>query len=79
MRVSYNRLWKLLIDRKMKKVELRDKAGISSSTLALMGKDRQIGMNVLVKICDVLNCNIGEIVDVLPEDSTDSNHDNQRI
>ena len=72
MRVSYNRLWKLLIDRKMKKVELRDKAGISSSTLALMGKDRQVGMNVL-------NCNIGEIVDVLPEDSTDSNHDNQRI
>ncbi len=68
MQVSYNRLWKLLIDRKMKRVELKEKAGISSSTLALMGKDRQVGMNVLVKICHVLNCNIGDIVDVFPDE-----------
>lgn len=73
MRVSYSRLWKLLIDRKMKRVALKEKAGISSSTLALMGKDRQVGMNVLVKICNVLNCNIGDVVDVLPDE--DVNHE----
>ncbi len=68
MRVSYNRLWKLLIDKKMMKVELRDKAGISSSTLALMGKDRTVGTKVLMKICEVLDCNVGDIMDILPDE-----------
>ena len=68
MRVSYNKLWKLLIDKKMKKIELRDKIQISSSTLALIGKDHSVSMNVLMKICDALDCNIGDIVDILPEE-----------
>lgn len=68
MRVSYNRLWKLLIDKKMMKVELRDKAGISSSTLAVMGRDQNVSMNVLKKICEVLDCNVGDIMDILPEE-----------
>ena len=68
MRVSYNRLWKLLIDKKMKKIELRNKAQISSSTLAIMGKDRKVSMTILMKICAVLNCNVGDIIDILPDE-----------
>jgi len=68
MRVSYNKLWKLLIDKKMRKIDLRNKTRISSSTLALIGKDHCVSMNVLIKICDVLQCNLGDIVDILPNE-----------
>lgn len=68
MRVSYNRWWKLLIDKKMKKIELLDQAKISSSTLALMGQDRKVSMTVLMKICAALKCNIGDIMDILPDE-----------
>lgn len=65
MAVSYNKLWKLLIDKKMKRIELMDAAGIGTSTLSKLGKDQYVSMEVLVKICKVLNCNIGDIVDVV--------------
>lgn len=68
MKVSYNKLWKLLIDRRMKRVEMRDAAGISSFTLARLGKDECVSMRVLVRICEALHCNIGDIVDVLPDE-----------
>ena len=65
MAVSYNKLWKLLIDKRMKKIELMELAGIGSTTLSKIGKDQYVSMEVLVKICKVLNCNIGDIVDVV--------------
>jgi DNA-binding Xre family transcriptional regulator len=65
MAVSYNKLWKMLIDKKMKRIELMDAAGIGTSTLSKLGKDQYVSMEVLVKICKVLNCNIGDIVDVV--------------
>ena len=67
MGVSYNKLFKLLIDKKIKKTELAGKANISNGTLAKLSKDEFVSMEVLVKICDVLECNIGDIVDVVEE------------
>jgi DNA-binding Xre family transcriptional regulator len=64
MTVSYKKLWKLLIDREMKKKDLRELAGISPSTIAKLGRNENINTEVLVKICCVLNCNIGDIMDV---------------
>jgi len=64
MTVSYNKLWKLLIDKKMKKTELMEAAGIGTSTLSKLGKDQYVSMDVLVKICKVLDCNIGDIVEI---------------
>lgn len=65
MAVSYNKLWKLLIDKKMKRIDLMEATGIGTSTLSKLGKDQYVSMEVLVKICNVLNCNIGDIVDVV--------------
>lgn len=62
MEISYDKLWKLLIDKKMNKVELAKAASISTSTLAKMTKCEPVAMTVLMKICGVLNCDIGEIV-----------------
>ena len=58
---SYDKLWKLLVDKHMNKVELRDAAGITPATLAKIGKNQNISMNVLGRICSVLQCNIGDI------------------
>ena len=62
MAVSYNNLWKLLIDRKLKRTELIDICGISSNVLAKLGKDEPISMESLEKICVALNCNIEDVV-----------------
>jgi len=68
MRISYNKLWKLLIDKKMNRVDLRRAAHISTTSLAKLGKDENVSMTVLKKICKALLCNIGDIMDILPED-----------
>ena len=65
MVVSYNKLWKLLIDNKMKKIELMEAAGIGTTTLSKLGKDQFVSMEVLVKVCKVLKCNIGDVVDII--------------
>lgn len=62
MAVSYNGLWKLLIDKNMKKMDLVEKVGISSSTLAKMSKGEAVSMSVLEKICDRLDCDFGDII-----------------
>ncbi len=62
---SYSKLWKILIDKKMLKKDLMSKAGITSSTMAKMGKDLPVSMEVLGRICDALDCNIGDIVDYI--------------
>ena len=65
--ISYNKLWKLLIDKKMKKTELMEAASIGTTTLSKLGKDQFVSMEVLTKICKVLECNIGDIVDYFPD------------
>ncbi len=66
MAISYNKLWKQLIDKNMTKTDLRLKADIGTATLAKLGKNEQVSMDVLLRICNVLNCNISDIMDVLP-------------
>lgn len=67
MSISYNKLWKLLIDKKMTKTELRLAADISTTTLAKLGKDETVSMDVMIRICKVLDCNIGDIMDATKE------------
>ena len=69
MSISYNKLWKLLIDKGMKKYQLREKAQISSNSIAKMGKNEMVSMEVLVKVCNAMECNIGDICDVVREES----------
>jgi DNA-binding Xre family transcriptional regulator len=64
MAISYNKLWKLLIDKNMKKTELRLKADIGTSTLAKLGKGQPVSMEVMMRICGVLNCNISDVMDI---------------
>ena len=67
-KVSYKKLFKLLIDRNEKKTEFAANAGISQNTLARMGKNQFISMDLLVKICKYLNCTFDEIVEILPDE-----------
>lgn len=62
MGYSYDKLWKLLIDKKMNREELRKRTCMSSTTLARMGKDENVSLTVLAKICDELDCDIGDII-----------------
>lgn len=66
MMVSYNKLWKLLIDKGMTKTEMRKAAGISTNALAKMGKSETVSMNTLAKIALVLECNLDDIVEITP-------------
>lgn len=65
MTVSYDKLWKLLIDKKMNKTQMRLATGISSSTLAKLSKEKPVTLEVLEKICNELHCNIGDIVEFI--------------
>ncbi|MFA7636414.1 MAG: helix-turn-helix transcriptional regulator [Monoglobales bacterium] len=64
MAISYDPLWKLLIDKKMKKLDLCKETGISTSTLAKMGKNKYVSLEVLEKICLILGCRIEEVVEI---------------
>ena len=66
MAVSYKKLWKLLIDHNIKKKDLAEKASISSYTIAKMTKGENVTTDILVRICETLNCNIEDIMEVLP-------------
>ena len=68
MAANYKKLWKLLIDRDMKKKDLADLAGISNTSIAKMGRNENVTMEVLVKICSALKCDIGDIVEIIPEE-----------
>ena len=70
MAVSYNKLWKLLIDRKMSKADLRRAAGIAPNTMTKLNRDEEVTLETLGKICAILNVNIGDIVDFLPANQT---------
>ena len=71
MAVSYNKLWKLLIDKGMNKTALRKAAGLSGTTVAKLGKCETITMETMLRICKVLDCDIGDIVEVIPDSSDD--------
>lgn len=68
MAVSYNKLWKLFIDKNMKKKELGEAAGIVDSLIAKLGKNKNITVEVLVRICSALDCEIDDIMELVPED-----------
>ena len=65
MRISYNKLWKLLIDKNMTKMELKDAAGISAASIAKLGKGANITTDVLLKICETLHCHIEDILETV--------------
>ena len=69
MDVSYKKLWKLLIDKNMKKKDLQVKAGISWSSVTKLSKGENVSMEVLMKVCQALNCNIGDIVEFVSQSS----------
>ena len=68
MAVCYNKLWKILIDRGMSKTQLIKAAQISTNAMAKLGKNEDVRVEVLVRICGVLNCSIDDIMDILPKE-----------
>lgn len=71
MSVRYRKLWKLLIDRNMNRCELRDAVKMSPNTLAKMGRDEDVSLDTLKRICRVLECDIGDIMEIVPEQKDD--------
>jgi DNA-binding Xre family transcriptional regulator len=69
MRASYKKLWKLLIDREMKKRELCERAKVSSGSLAKLAKCKNVNVDILLRICVALNCEIGDLMEIVPEES----------
>ena len=66
MDICYNKLFKLLIDKGMKKTEFRKQVGISEGTLAKLSRNENVSMDVIVKICRKMNCTVDDILDILP-------------
>ena len=71
MKVSYNKLWKLLIDKGMNKTALMTAVKSSPSTIAKMGKNENVSMDVITRICEYLNCDVGDIMEMIPEEGDD--------
>lgn len=71
MTVCYNKLWKLLIDKNMKKKDLRQATGISTTALAKLGKNENVNTEILVKICKVLDCDFCDIIELVKEEEND--------
>ena len=67
MAVSYNRLFKLMIDKKMRKKDLCELAGVSTSTMCKMGRDEIVSLEVIDRICQKLNCGIEDVLEILPD------------
>ena len=66
MAISYNKLWKLLVDKKMSKADLRKAAGIAPNTMTRLPRDEEVTLTVLYKICKTLDVDIGDIMEFLP-------------
>ena len=73
MAVCYNKLWKLMIDKKMTKTQLCHDAKVSTNAIAKMGRDEDVRVEVLAKICNTLDCTMDDIVEVLPESEDKQN------
>ena len=67
MTVSYDKLWKLLIDKKISKTQLVHKSGISTNAMAKMGKNQFVRLEVLIRICSILHCQIDDIMEIVPD------------
>lgn len=67
MAISYNKLWKLLIDKGISKTELKQAVKMSPNTLAKLGKNETVSLDVLIRICEILHCDIGDIVELIPD------------
>ena len=72
MAVCNNKLWKLLIDRKMKKKDLIEQTGISRTTIAKMGRDENVSTEVLSKICGALQVDVGDIMEMIPDNKSEN-------
>ena len=68
MAISYDKLWKILIDKKMNKTQLKETAGISTTAVAKLGRNESVSLDTLEKICKMLQCNIGDIVEFISMD-----------
>ena len=68
MTVSYKKLWKILIDKDMKKKDLQKAAGVSWASITKLSKGETVSMNVLIKICKVLECDVGDVMELIPDD-----------
>lgn len=71
MQVSYKKLWKILIDKDMKKKDLQADAGIGWASVTKLSKGETVSMEVIMKICKTLDCNIGDIMDLIPDEGTE--------
>ena len=69
MEISYKKLWKLLIDKDMKKKDLQSSAGISWASVTKLSKGEAVSMDVLIKVCKAMSCDIGDIVELIPKDN----------
>ena len=67
MSVCYNKLWKLLIDKKMNKTDLRIAAGITTTALAKLGRNENVNTEILAKICKVLDCGVDDVMEFVPD------------
>ena len=67
MRISYNKLWKMLIDQNMNKRDLAEKSGVSTASIAKLGKGANITTDVLLKICEAMNCHIEDILETIDD------------
>lgn len=68
MAVSYNKLWKKLIDKRMKKIEMQRLSGISGNVLSRLNKDEYVSMESIEKICSLLQCDIGDVMEIVNEE-----------
>lgn len=71
MAISYSRMWKLLIDKKMSKADLRKAAKIAPNTMTKLRRDEAVNLAILGRICNVLNCNFGDIIEYINEDTNE--------
>ena len=69
MRFSYDKLWKLLIDKKINKQKLKEISKVSSASMATLGKGQNVTTDVLLRICMALNCQIGDIMEIVPDEN----------
>ena len=72
MEISYKKLWKLLIDRDMKKKDLQMSAGISWAAVTKLSKGEAVSMDVLIKVCKAMNCDIGDVVEFIPKENVNA-------
>ena len=71
MKVSYKKLWKLLIDRDMMKKDLQAKSQISWASVTKMSQNKNVSMDILLKVCEALNCGIEDVIEFVPDDTTE--------